>query len=279
MKKCIRFSLVLATVGRKDTVVRVLQSLVEQSYVMSAVEIIIVDQNRSTLLDDVIEKFSELLNLIHIRSPVLGLALNRNLGLEKASGEVVGFPDDDCEYPPDLLSKVDTLLLRDNVELVLGSIWDPKLSKHAIRKWPDNIIGLNRFNFYRLTSSITLFTTHREHRFDERFGLGAQYGSNEDAIFVYSLLNQGVVGIYDPGLQVFHDDQPMSSLDVRKVAGYAKGFGKFARIYASPYVLVIFGASITFQIIGCIAALMRFDKSIFKLRYTSLKCRLGGFFF
>jgi glycosyltransferase involved in cell wall biosynthesis len=279
MKNSIRFSLIIATLGRKDTVARVLQSLVVQSYAMSTVEVIIVDQNRSALLDEVVEKFRDQLNLIHIRSPILGLSLNRNLGLEKASGEVVGFPDDDCEYPSDFLSKIDAVFLRDNVNLVLGSVWDPRLAKQAIRKWPAQKLNLNRFNFYRLTSSIALFTTLRAHRFDERFGLGAQYGSNEDVIFVYSLLNQGANGVYYPDLRVFHDDQPMSSLDVKKVSEYAKGFGKFARLYASPYVLIIFGMSIAFQLIGCAVALMRFDNRLLGLRYTSLKCRLGGFFF
>lgn len=274
----IKYSLVLATLGRGDTVERFLASLAAQTYPLGAVEIIIVDQNKNGLLDDIVSRYSGVLNLTHVKSDVLGLSVNRNIGLERAVGEVVAFPDDDCEYPADLLANVDASFSAQNATFILGSIWDDKQNRPAIRNWPGSPVKLNRFNFYRLTSSITLFSKDMTQRFDERFGLGAPFGSNEDAIFVYSLLKSGNEGVYLPGLRVYHEDQPLGSLDARKVASYAKGFGRFAREYASAHILAIFLASVLFQSIGLVKSGLCLDFRTASLRATSLKWRIMGYF-
>lgn len=273
-----KFSLVLATLGRRDTVDRFLETLLAQDYPLDLVEIIIVDQNKNGLLDDVVEKYSSRLNITHVKSPTPGLSLNRNLGMDRATGEIIGFPDDDCEYPADLLGIVETAFQGTNADLLLGRIWDQKQGKPAIRSWPDKTIKLNTFNFYRLTSSITLFTKVRAQRFDERFGLGAQFGSNEDAIFVYSVLRSGSAGVYLPEIKVYHEDQPMSALTEEKVASYAAGFGRFAREYSSIPVLAIFFSSVIFQALHCVKAFALFDMKAAGLRATSLRSRVRGFF-
>lgn len=272
-----KFSLVLATLGRRDTVDRFLQTLVDQQYALQTVQIIIVDQNGSNLLDNVIAKHAGRLNLVHIRSARRGLSLNRNIGLDRAEGEIVGFPDDDCEYPRDLLKTVEATFDATSADLLLGKIWDPQLDKPAIRSWPEKFQSLNSFNFYRLTSSITLFTKSVNHRFDERFGLGAQFGSNEDVIFVYSLLQNGLVGCYEPSIRVYHEDQPMSALNEEKVAGYAFGFGRFAREYLSLPVLAIFASSLAFQMLHGLKAICLFDSKAARLRAASLGARFRGF--
>ena len=273
-----KFSLVLATLGRRDTVDRFLETLAEHDYPLDAVEVIIVDQNKNDLLDDVVNKHSSILNIKHVKSPTPGLSLNRNLGMDRAAGEIIGFPDDDCEYPGDLLRIVGAAFQETKADLLLGRIWDQKQGKPAIRSWPDKKIALNTFNFYRLTSSITLFTRAKTHRFDERFGLGAKFGSNEDIIFVYSLLRLGLSGLYLPEIKVYHEDQPMSALTEGKVASYAAGFGRFAREYCSVSVLAIFLSSVIFQALHCAKAFALFDMKAAGLRATSLRARVRGFF-
>lgn len=273
-----KFSLVLATLGRRDTVDRFLETLEAQDYPLDFVEVIIVDQNKNGLLDSVVEKYSTRLDIKHVKSPTPGLSLNRNLGMDRAAGEIIGFPDDDCEYPADLLRIVETAFQETNADLLLGRIWDQKQGRPAIRPWPNKTINLNTFNFYRLTSSITLFTKVKAQRFDERFGLGAQFGSNEDAIFVYSVLRSGSAGVYLPKIKVYHEDQPMSALTEEKVASYAAGFGRFAREYSSFSVLAIFLSSVIFQALHCVKSFALFDMKAAALRATSLRSRVRGFF-
>ena len=272
-----KFSLVLATLGRDDTVDVFLHSLAHQDYPSDLVEVIIVDQNLDGRLDEIVARHRGQISLNHIKSPIRGLSLNRNIGLNHAQGDIVGFPDDDCEYPNDLLSKVDALFDELDVDVLLGRIWDRKLNKPAIRNWPEKTIALNSYNFYRLTSSITLFTKVVAQRFDERFGLGAQYGSNEDVIFVSSLLRSGATGQYVPSLTVYHEDQPLTALSREKVASYAVGFGRFAREYCSMSILAIFLLSVLFQALHLLKALVSFDMRSASLRAASLRGRIRGF--
>ena len=272
-----KFSLVLATLGRDDTVDLFLASLASQDYPSDLVEVIIVDQNTDGRLDEIVTRHRGQISLIHIKSPIRGLSLNRNIGLNHARGDIVGFPDDDCEYPHDLLSKVDASFNALGVDVLLGRIWDRKQNKSAIRNWPGKTIALNSYNFYRLTSSITLFTKVVTQRFDERFGLGAQYGSNEDVIFVSSLLRSGATGQYVPSITVYHEDQPLTVLSREKVTNYALGFGRFAREYRSMPVLAIFLFSVLFQALHLLKALGSFDMRSARLRAASLRGRIRGF--
>lgn len=270
------YSLILATYGRCETVDRLLATLAAQTYSMGAVEIIIVDQNRDGKLNDIVERWQTRLNITHILSPVMGLALNRNIGLNAARGEIVAFPDDDCEYPTATLEFVDRAFATHGVDFLLGNIWDNEKKVQAIRAWPADEIAVNAHNFYRLTSSITMFTRYRNLRFDERFGLGAQYGSNEDAIYVLSHLTAGKRGRYLPGLTIHHEHQSADNLGLDKVASYAAGFGHFVREYLSAPTAVIFLLSVGFQALGWLCALVKRDKRAMRMRAISLKHRCLG---
>jgi glycosyltransferase involved in cell wall biosynthesis len=272
------FSFILATVGRKESIAVLLQTLVDQTYPIDKFEILIIDQNKNCLIDEIVVRYQKHLNIIHIKSAVLGLSINRNIGLEKCTGDIICFPDDDCEYPIFLVEKVAQLFAIGDIDFLLGKIWDKNKNIPAIRKWPERNIKINRINFYRLTSSITLFTTNKTQRFDERFGLGTSYGSNEDVIYIYSLLARGNTGAYFPEVTVYHEHQAIESLSRAKVASYAKGFGRFVWEYKSFSIFVIFIISITFQALAFIRSVLIFDWQSASLRITSLKWRIFGLF-
>src|SRR5579864_3540599 len=96
--KTIKFSLILATVGRLDEVARFLQHLGRQTY--RDFELIIVDQNSDDVLERLIRQYQGCFPVLHLRSEP-GLSRARNVGLQHFSGDVVAFPDDDCWYAPD----------------------------------------------------------------------------------------------------------------------------------------------------------------------------------
>src|SRR5947209_19369041 len=95
--------LVVATVGRKLELERFLDSVGNQTY--RNVRVLIVDQNEDDRLDSVIERFEGQLSLLRLRSD-RGLSRARNTGLAHVVGDVIAFPDDDCQYPPSLLEDV-----------------------------------------------------------------------------------------------------------------------------------------------------------------------------
>lgn len=101
------FSLVVATYNRVQPLADLLQTLHEQTY--KQFETIIVDQNPNGYLDQLLENFTDL-NLKIVHAEPNGVSLARNAGLQKATGDVVAFPDDDCWYGPDTLDKVNQTL-------------------------------------------------------------------------------------------------------------------------------------------------------------------------
>jgi glycosyltransferase involved in cell wall biosynthesis len=91
-----KFSLVLATVGRTQEVARFLDSLARQTY--RDFELIVVDQNPDDRLVELLRPFELRFPIIHLRCE-RGVSRARNLGPKYVSGDIVGFPDDDCWYP------------------------------------------------------------------------------------------------------------------------------------------------------------------------------------
>src|SRR5271163_3547497 len=96
-------SLIIATVGRVEELDCMLASVAAQRF--ENVEVIIVDQNSDDRVNRVLKRWSASLSCSQVRS-TRGLSRARNLGLQLASGDIVGFPDDDCWYPEDLLLRV-----------------------------------------------------------------------------------------------------------------------------------------------------------------------------
>ncbi len=95
-------SLVVCTLGRKEPLRRLLNSLAGQTY--RPFEIIVVDQNAHDYLDAVLDDFPSL-PIIRVRSEK-GLSRGRNAGLGRTCGTIIGFPDDDCWYDANVLQSV-----------------------------------------------------------------------------------------------------------------------------------------------------------------------------
>lgn len=96
-----KFSLILATLGRDKEVANFLESLKNQSY--KNFELIVVDQNQDGKIDNIIQEYKKDFFINHIKIKEKGLSYARNVGLKYINGEIVAFPDDDCEYPENLL--------------------------------------------------------------------------------------------------------------------------------------------------------------------------------
>ena len=99
------FSLILATVGRTKELDRLFNSLAAQTFLNF--EVIVVDQNPDNRLVPHIERACSLGIVVkHVRHNPPNLAAARNAGIAVATGEWLGFPDDDCWYDPRVLEKI-----------------------------------------------------------------------------------------------------------------------------------------------------------------------------
>lgn len=220
---CPRFSLIVATVGRKAEVQRLLASLVAQTY--SSFEVILVDQNPSGYLDAILSTFQGRLDLLRIHTGA-GVSSARNLGLQKARGSLIAFPDDDCWYLPHTLTRVHELFA-DNPRLAgLIASWAEKpIQKEA----PCFLKRMTIFNAFRRAGTLVQFY-NREFiqgiQFDPLLGPGAAspYGCGEDTDFLLQVLAKGGRVYSVQEVLLCHPEPDMQSGKLMpKVAAYAKG--------------------------------------------------------
>jgi glycosyltransferase involved in cell wall biosynthesis len=264
------FSLVVCSVGRRDQVVRLLESLRRQTF--RSFEVVLVDQNEDGRLDDLVDRFADL-PILHVRA-VRGLSHARNVGLDYTCGDIVAFPDDDCWYPPTLLAEVATLIrLRRDVEIVSGRTVD-EAGSSSVSVFDDRAQPVSRSNFLRCGNSNTLFfrreTLARIGPFDTKLGVGAPtiFGSGEEADILLRALDLGIAIEYRPELIIHHDqvDDVVTEKTLDRAFSYGAGFGALMRKHRFGWAYFAYRELRT--VVSGLLALLRGD--IAKARYKRL---------
>ena len=241
-------SLVTATLGRTEPLRRLLQSLRHQDF--RDFEVIVVDQNPPGTLDPLLAGFADL-DLRVVRSEK-GLSRARNVGIAAARGGILGFPDDDCWYPPGLLGQAvarlrTPLYPRDDrhpptraPDLVLGRTVDAH-GADSIGSFLRDSQPVDRDNVWNAGNSNGLFVRRDlallVGGFEETLGVGASspYQSGEETDFVLRCIAAGRNAHYFADLAVFHEqrEHPATPAEtaahLRRVSVYARGYGHVLR--------------------------------------------------
>jgi glycosyltransferase involved in cell wall biosynthesis len=228
-------SLILSTKGRGHRTARLLSSLNEQS--CQDFELIIVEQNRTSLLRSLIESDWNF-PIVHVHTPhEQGVSRGRNVGLEKARGEFLLFPDDDCWYPQTFLEdglrqlgnrEIDALTGRPASEdgttssgrfeneaqwITRGKVWTTQIEWIAF--WRRDLL-------------------QRLGGFDELIGVGAHspWRSAEGQDLMLRALREGAHCWYNPSL-IAHDKiidpNHADAALIAKSRAYGRGFGYVLR--------------------------------------------------
>jgi glycosyltransferase involved in cell wall biosynthesis len=221
-------SLVCATVSRTSQLDAFLASLSNQSY--RDFQVILVDQNHEDILAGLVARYSDRIDIEHIKTSQKGLSRARNLGIQHAAHDIIGFPDDDCIYPVNTLELVSSFFTEHpHIDFISGIVIDP--DQHIS---PGNMISsgcpINKHNFMRTVMSAALFVRRRcvrNVRFCNELGAGTPYGSAEESEFAYNLIRYGFRGKYIPEtIRIHHRfEQP----SIEKEYQYALGLGAFLR--------------------------------------------------
>lgn len=271
-----KISLICATYNRSITLEQLLNSLTTQTY--KNFEIIIVDQNKNGLIDYLCEYYKQYLDLIHLKSDQLGSSTNRNVGIKAASGNILGFPDDDCTYYPDTLEKVvDIFSCSSKVDLVYGRLYNRQKNQNIIRNWPNTSVEITTRFIIHYSGAPVIFTTFKSILFDERLGINQEYGAMEDIDFCYQLFKANKNILYTPEIQILHPEQEILTISLTKSYNYGRGWGAFfAKHFTFKILPLLIG------ILGYITILFFRDVFLFrstaKNRFYSLKGRINGFF-
>ncbi|NHC13419.1 glycosyltransferase family 2 protein [Motilibacter deserti] len=230
-------SLVVSTVGRPAELARLVRS-VEVSTAASEVELVVVDQS-----DD-----RSCLRMLEAAPPRVawtgttsgrGLSVGRNVGLARATGQVVAFPDDDCWYPATVLASALQRLRAEPGLAGLSARQATEDGRDSMLRWHREPGAVTGRNFFHTMISSTLFlrrsAVDRAGGFDETLGAGSAgpWRSGEETDLVLRILALGLEVAYDPRLTVLQDeprDEP-DPLFAEKMAGYGAGLGRLWRLH------------------------------------------------
>ncbi|MGY2051401.1 WecB/TagA/CpsF family glycosyltransferase [Methylobacterium sp. JK268] len=230
-------SLIVCTVGRLAPLERLLASLRRQT--CRPLEILIVDQNPAGTLSPLLERFHDL-PIVHLvdLANARGLSRARNLGLTCARGTVLGFPDDDCWYDPEVVERVAALFAAPGApDLICGRTLDG-VGVESVSAHLPAAASIERHNVFLAGNSNGLFVrrrlAERAGGFDDSLGVGAAtpFQSGEETDFILRCLARGGTGRFDPSLVVRHDriaEDARAAAD--RAARYAPGFGRVLRLH------------------------------------------------
>jgi len=236
-------SLIVATRYRTAEVKKLLDSLAAQT--CQEFEVIVVDQNDDERLVPVLEAYNPVLRIRHVRSNTSGKAAANNVGLRICDGGVVGFPDDDCWYAPNLLRRIvdgfdthpewdgmtgceapsEEFVRNDRFDQVSGRVVQGNIMRRHI----------SFAAFFRTMALTGLF-------YDERLGIGAEtiWGSGEETDFILRFLKRGCWVQYEPSLVVYHPDWgkgPYTLAAIAKARRYGMGMGRILQDHRFPVSL------------------------------------------
>jgi len=240
-----RFSLILATVGRVEEPKSFLASLDSQTY--RDFELIVVDQNPGDRLEAILQPYRKSFSILHLRS-AKGLSRARNVGLKYISGDIVAFPDDDCWYPPDLLRRVFRFFQEHpDTDGLTGCSVDES-GELSNGRWDTSVGVLDRFNVWRRGISFSIFLKTQVVReianFDETLGAGARtrWGSGEETDYLLRALKAGFRLYYDPSFAVYHPRsmERYDESDLKKALRYGCGMGRVLRKHRYPLWFVAY---------------------------------------
>jgi GT2 family glycosyltransferase len=199
------FDLVVATIGRRNELAQLFESLRVQSH--PRFRVIVVDQSSDDRLEPLLSSITDV-DVLHLRSE-RGLSRARNAALGQLEADLVAFPDDDCRYPPDLLARVaERLAEPSSLDGLTGRVVDARGRGSA--SWKRDRALLDRSNLWNRANSATVVLrrelVERVGPFDEELGLGSgrPWHSGEEVDYLVRALDAGARIEYDPSLVVEH---------------------------------------------------------------------------
>ena len=227
-------SLVVCTIGRRDALARLVASLEAQTN--QTFELIVVDQSSGNDIEDLLANLSIGQGVRHLRSE-RGLSRGRNIGLRHARGDVVGFPDDDCWYDPDVIDRVDRFFRDPDNGVLTGRTVDrggaTSLSPHRAHSG-----AIDRRNVFESGNSNTVFARASVARdaggFDETLGVGAAtpFQSCEETDFLLRCLEKGHRLHFSRDFIVHHDQiDDSGTARLKRARVYSPGYGRLLRLH------------------------------------------------
>jgi glycosyltransferase involved in cell wall biosynthesis len=275
-----KVSLIVATVERTFEVHRLLTSLAAQTH--KNFELIIVDQNLDGRLEQVMASFDDRLTIVRLTSP-RGVSRARNAGMKNITGDIVGFPDDDCWYPPLLLESVVARFgTHADWDGVTGRIVNETNAASGDARFDAESGDVTLSNLWRRACAATIFFTRETVEavgyFDEELGPGAgtPWGGAEDIDYPARAIKAGRTIFYDSTICVFHPDLSLTAQtdELKRAYSYGAGIGRVWKKHKFPVRII--GYYLLRPLVGVGVSLVTGRWMRARYRWASFQGRLSG---
>lgn len=225
-------SLIMPTLNRFDDIYIFMDSLLEQTY--KDFELIIVDQNNNNKVKEIADKYVDRLDIKYIKSDKKGLSYNRNIGINAAKGEILAFPDDDCAYKPDTIEKAINFFEKNQDYKIYSCKTMDFNEVDTFKQMYNGICDINSLNVMDTITSITFFVLFKDKEylsFDERLGVGGEFGAGEEIDYILELLSKGYKGRYFGDDIIYHPAKKHSKSKEKyqRDFNYGRGFGALCK--------------------------------------------------
>ena len=265
-------SLVQTSQNRVKELLRYVESLNAQENIdFSKIQLIFVDQG------DCKEAFKNLntqIHFVYIKYKPSSLSHARNIGLKYVKGEYIAFPDDDCWYDKDTLSKV-LIKLNSHDGVLIKATNENGI---PLANYLDHDKKATLFD-HCSACSICIFLHYDKHiRFDENIGVGSPWGlaSGEETDYLIDFIKKHPDVVFFHEIEIHH---PLGKTtffkdDLDKAYKYARGNGYLMKKHNYPFSLVL--RALIRPLGGIIIYLFKGNLVLSRRSFCLLKGRIEG---
>ena len=234
-------SAVVATYRRKDELNRLFNSVISNN--ISNIELIVVDQNLDGLIDDVIAKYSSLLDINHVKMTEANQSKARNLGAAKAKYPLICFPDDDCWFEPDALQKVLAYFEHNTSTDLLIINWkqNPIVHHQSFALTTKEIFSFRAVGYVTYVQFFNKNVFQKLGGFMETIGIGKYIGGGEDSELTFRAADRGMNIFYNAAIGVNHKYIAITTRDLPTIRARQRAMGLMYAKYNVPKHIVLRG--------------------------------------
>ena len=234
-----KFSLLLGTYGTRLKDLDILfDSLDRQTY--KNFEVIVGSQTNYNEIEELLKKHS--FEYKHVHADGIGCSNSRNATMDLCTGDVYTFTDDDCWYKDDSLEIVKKYFEKYDPDVCSFQHYDPVQKKSTIDYPKEKILGISKRQVLKQATLDMWFSSKsidpHKNKFDERFGIGTEYNSGEENIYLMDAYNSGCRKIfYFPEITAYHPYKAVNYIDEKSMIG--KG-PLFKRLFGNTMGRIMF---------------------------------------
>lgn len=242
-------SIVVSTIGRPAAMKRLIASLAEQTR-PDLFELIVVDQSDDQESAAVAQQAQVPFRVLTTTS-ARGACRGRNVGTQFARGQILAFPDDNCQYTSTTVAEVVSALAERPGVGILSGLLVTESGSPSMLRWPSETTVITRKNVQQTAIEATMFVRREVFTsvggFDESIGVGSAgpYQAGEATDLILRALAAGATGLFDPAIHIVHEDfrEAVEANFTQKMRGYGCGLGHVYRTNHLPAREVAYYAS------------------------------------